>query len=142
MIRYLLNTNVVSEPARPHPSARVLQHIAEHEGEMAIPSVVWHELIFGLERLPVGARRTYLDGYLRTVVRATLPIFPYDAAAAHWHGTERARLQALGRTRPFVDGMVAAVAATRNLILVTRNTADFADFDGLRLEDWFEGDVS
>ena len=71
------------------------------------------------------------------VVGASLPVLPYDAEAAAWHGHERARLEGLGWTRPFADGQVAAVAATRGLVVVTRNTDDFDGYDGLHVEDWF-----
>lgn len=70
------------------------------------------------------------------MVAATLPILPYDARAAALHAQERARLGALGRTPPFADGQIAAIAQTNQLILVTFNTAEFADFAGLALEDW------
>ena len=50
---------------------------------------------------------------------------------------ERARLAAAGRPPPLLDGQIAATAATRNLILVTRNTRDFGCVDGLSLENWF-----
>ncbi len=49
---------------------------------------------------------------------------------------ERARLAAHGRTLPFVDGQIAAIAQTNNLVLVTANAADFRDFAGLTIEDW------
>jgi tRNA(fMet)-specific endonuclease VapC len=65
-----------------------------------------------------------------------LPILPYDEAAAEWHAMERARLAALGRTLPFVDGQIAAIAQTNNLVLVTANAVDFRDFAGLTIEDW------
>ncbi len=49
---------------------------------------------------------------------------------------ERARLSNLGLTPSFVDGQIAAVAATNELILVTANTIDFADFQDLQIENW------
>lgn len=137
MLRYLLDTNVVSELARPEPNEHVREQYRAHEHESAISSVVWHELVYGVERLPAGRRRDVLMQYMEEVVQPTLPILPYDAAAARWHSRERARLERRGRTRPFADGMIAAVAATRSLILITRNTDDFAGFDGLHLENWF-----
>lgn len=139
MIRYLLDTNVVSEVVRPHPEPRVMERYRAHEREAAIASPVWHELVYGVARLAPGRRRDLLARYLDEVVRPTLPVLPYDAEAAQWHARERARLDALGRTPPVVDGMVAAIAATRGLVLVTRNTADVAGFDGLAVEDWFAG---
>ena len=59
-------------------------------------------------------------------------------AAAAWHARERARLAAEGITVPFLDGQIAAVAATNGLILVTGNVKHYACFEGLKVEDWGE----
>ena len=142
MIRYLLDTNIVSEPARPEPEAVVVDRLEAHGGEVALPAPAWHELVYGVERMPHGKRRSYLADYLTEVVRPSMPIIPYDRAAAHWHGTARAALEAEGRSQPFVDGQIAAVAATRSLVLVTRNTSDFEAYEtlmsGLHIENWFD----
>ncbi len=135
-LRYLLDTNVISEPLRPVPHPTVLARLQQFDGTIAIAAIVWHELLFGSARLPASARRTMIDRYLHQVVATTLPILAYDAQSAAWHAHERARLAALGRTPPFADGQIAAVAQTNQLILVTFNTADYADFSGLALEDW------
>jgi predicted nucleic acid-binding protein len=37
---------------------------------------------------------------------------------------------------------IASIARTNNLLLVTRNTADFSAIPGLYLEDWFAGGES
>lgn len=71
------------------------------------------------------------------VVRPSMPIIPYDAAAAQWHGAACAALEAEGWPRPFADGQMAAIAATRDLILVTRNTSDFEFYAELHVENWF-----
>jgi tRNA(fMet)-specific endonuclease VapC len=134
-IRYLLDTNIVSEPLRPEPNAQLLQQLREHENAMAIPVIVWHELRFGAERLPPSLRRTAIERYLAEVVAVTLPILPYDEQAASWHATHRARLVAAGKTAPFADGQIAAIAAVHDLVLVTANTADFADF-AIVVENW------
>ena len=138
MIRYLLDTNVVSEPLRPRPNPAVQQRLAQHGDEVAIASTVWHELLYVMERLPPGRRRSFLRDYLQEVVRAAVPILPFDTPAAEWLARERARLEAAGQMRPLVDGQIAAVAATRGLILVTRNEADFDGYTGLHVENWFE----
>jgi tRNA(fMet)-specific endonuclease VapC len=69
-------------------------------------------------------------------VQASFPILPYDEAAASWHGSERARLEASGRPAPYVDGQIAAVAHANGLVLVTLNTGDFSRFKDLEVEDW------
>lgn len=133
---YLLDANVLSEPLRPDPNPGVMARLVRHQHELATAAPVWHELVFGAGRLPRSRRRRAIERYLEQVVRATLPILPYDAAAAAWHAAERARLVALGRTPPFVDGQIAAIARTNELVLVSANLPDFGEFAGLRVEDW------
>ena len=134
--RYLLDSDVVSEPTRPAPSAQVLDWLARHEGESAIAAPVWHELRFGCERLPPSRRRNSIESYLAEVVLASLPILDYDQRAAEWHARERARLAKVGQTPPFVDGQIAAIARVNDLTLVTRNQRDFRWFEDLRMERW------
>jgi tRNA(fMet)-specific endonuclease VapC len=135
-LRYLLDTSVISEPLRPQPDARTMARLHQHQGVVAIAAVVWHELWYGCERVPPSARRSAIENYLVHVVAATIMVLPYHEAAALWHGRERARLAALGRTPPFADGQVAATAVTHQLTLVTFKTSDYADFSGLSVEDW------
>jgi tRNA(fMet)-specific endonuclease VapC len=135
-LRFLLDTNVVSEPTRLAPNRRLLNRLGRHSGSMGIAAPTWHELRFGCERLPKSRRKEQIEDYLSTVVLVDFPILPYDEAAADWHARERARLRALGRTPSFMDGQIAAIAGVNGLVLVTANRADFADFDHLQLDDW------
>lgn len=133
---YLLDTNIVSEPLRPSPNPHLLRRIGEYEGKIAIASIIWHELLYGCRRLPESKRRDVIERYLFDVVRPAIPVLPYDDRAAQWHAVERARLSRLGRPPSFADGQIAAVAVVHGLTLVTANTADFAHFDGLAVENW------
>jgi tRNA(fMet)-specific endonuclease VapC len=135
-LRYLLDTNVISEPLRPQPDQNVLARLQQHQDALAIASIVWHELLYGAERLAPSTRRTTIERYLYQVVMPTIAVLPYDDQAAAWHAQERARLVQLGRTPAFADAQIAAVARTNQLILVTFNLADYTDFSGLVLEDW------
>lgn len=135
-LKYLLDTNIVSEPLRPKSRDGVLRKLRRHEEEIAISSIVWHELRFGVDRLPSSPRRNAIERYLEDVVLATMPILDYDRAAAEWHAQERARLAARGETPPFADGQIAAIARVHELILVTFNDADFKRFQGIRIQSW------
>lgn len=135
-MKFLLDTNIVSEPLRPAPAQAILDKLRRHRDEIAIAAVVWHELRFGCHRLPPSAKRDAIQRYLDQVILPSMPILPYDQRSAEWHAAERARLAAAGKTPPFVDGQIAAVAAVNGLALVTRNMADFAHFQGLRVIDW------
>ena len=137
-LRYLLDTNVVSESLRPVPNLAVLDRLREHQTEIAIATVVWHELWYGCYRLPLSRKRTVIEAYLKDVVARTIPILAYDQWAAVWHAEERARLAQIGRPAPFADGQIAAVAATNGLSLVTFNLDGYSAFQDLRLEDWRE----
>lgn len=129
MLRFLLDTTVLSEPTRARPDAAVLDALRHHRSAVATASVVWHELTFGVSRLTPGPRRATLEDYLADLSRSSMPILPYDAAAARWHADQRAELASTGWTPAFADGQVAAIAAVNGLEVVTRNTRDFARFD-------------
>ena len=135
-LKYLLDTSIVSEPLRQSPSRAVLRRLRQHGSEAAIASLVWHEMQFGCARLPASRRREAIERYLDEVVSASFPILDYDRTAAEWHARERARLEAAGRTPPFVDGQVAAIACVHDLVLITTNKIDFRAFKGLRVESW------
>src|SRR5688572_5746801 len=135
-LRFLLDTNILSEPLRSRPTPGVLEKMKQHEREICTATIVWHELRYGARRLDDGARKQLIEKYLDEVVGATLPLLPYDANAAAWHADERARLEKIGKTRPFVDGMIGAIAAVNGLVLVTNNLADYEGFAGLDVQSW------
>lgn len=136
-LRYLLDSNILSEPSRPHPNVYVQARLLAHRHTVCTAAPVLHELRYGLARIPDGRRKQALTHYVEHAVSQHLTILPYDRAAALWHAEERARLTAQGRTPPFVDGQIAAIALVNDLTLVTRNTDDFAAFAGLIVENWF-----
>jgi tRNA(fMet)-specific endonuclease VapC len=136
-MKYLLDTNILSEPNRLNPDAQVIERLEQYGGLLATATVVIHELMFGYLRLPTGKRRDVLQDYLESAVLPCLPVLPYDLEAAQRHAQERARLQAQGIVSQFTDGQIAAIAHTRHLILVTRNVDDFKHFAGLAVENWF-----
>ena len=135
-ISYLLDTNIVSELAKAQPNIEVLQKFYKAQQEIAIPSIVWHELRFGWLKMPEGQRKQHISAFLHDVV-SLIPILDYDAHAAKIHAEIRIQTQNIGMNIPFVDGQIAAIAMAQGLILVTRNTKDFQAIDGLRLVNWF-----
>lgn len=132
----LLDTNVVCEATRSRPDPRVMRRLAETEATSALAATTWHELRYGVERLPVGHRREALTAFLNTLVRR-YPVLPYDTRAADWHGVQRARLESSGAGASAADGQIAATAVTNGLTLVTRNLSDFAGFTELRTSSWW-----
>lgn len=135
-LRYLLDTSIVSSPIAAKPNPGILDKLEKHGHECAIAAPVWHELTYGCQRLPRGKRREALETYLRDVVLASFQVLAYDEASAHWHGLERARLEGLGKTAPYVDGQIAAIAHVNELTLVTVNIKDFSRFKNVDVENW------
>lgn len=138
-LTYLLDTNILSEPARNQPNARVMHYFAEKDGQYATAAIVWHELCYGCACLPDSKRKQHLQSYLATLEDNNLIILPYDQAAAQWFAEQRATMKSQGLTPAYADGEIAAIAAVNQLTLVTRNIQDFLDFEGLELANWFEG---
>lgn len=136
-IRFLLDTNILSEPLRPRPNSSVVRMLQQQEGAIATATVVFHELLFGCYRLPIESnKRKIIETYLHKEVKQKIPFFSYDLAAAEWFAMERARLTAIGKSPAYADGQIAAIAQVNNLILVTNNIIDYQDFQNLKIENW------
>jgi tRNA(fMet)-specific endonuclease VapC len=135
VIRYLLDTNVLSELAYQEPDAQLAARVTRQLAACAIPAPAVDELEYGIDRLPAGAKQQSLRRWLAALI-SDLPVIPIDAYCALWHGRERARLTKIGRKPAFFDGLIASVAVVNELTLITRNLADFRQFHGIVLQDW------
>jgi tRNA(fMet)-specific endonuclease VapC len=138
-LKYLLDTNIISELMRPAPNPRIAKKINLCKEEIATASIVVHELLYGGLRLPESKKRKAFLDYINDSA-LNLPIFSYDHRAAHCHAIERARLSKIGKTLAFADGQIASIAFSNDLILVTNNVADFQYFKNLKIENWFENE--
>lgn len=136
-VSLLLDTNIISELIKAEPHPHVLQQFQIYKNEIAIPSLVWHELRFGWLRMPNSKRKQAIGIFMHEVV-SLLPVLPYDTTAAKIHAEIRVEAQRIGQTLPFADGQIAAITMSQGLSLVTRNTKDFELIRGLRLINWFE----
>ncbi len=137
-MKYLLDTNVLSEPMKKAPNVGVLTMLAERSVDSGISAPTWHELLRGALRVPRGKRRVAILDYLEARVFQAFPILPYDHVAARWHAEERSRLEAVGKTPPYIDGQIASIASTTGLTLVTGNIRDFESFQDLLIESWLQ----
>jgi tRNA(fMet)-specific endonuclease VapC len=135
-MRYLLDTNVLSEAIKTIPNKNVITMVERHQDEIVTAAPVWHELQFGYQRLPQSRKREIIASFLNDILRRTMLILPYDKRAAEWHAKERSRLSSRGVAPSFVDGQIASIAGVNDLILVTRNIVDFKRFSKLKLENW------
>ena len=135
-MKYLLDTNVLSEAVKAEPDRKVMAMLERHQDEIATAAPVWHELLFGCLRLPVSRKRDMIETYLENVVLRNMDILPYDERSAEWHAQQRAKLSMQGKVPSFVDGQIAAIAWVHDMILVTRKTHDFKSFEDIRVLNW------
>ena len=134
---FLLDTHIISEVTKPAPNPALVATLVKHERSCALAAATLEELVFGCARLQSAVRRAWFGRWIDGLVQR-MTVLPYDAKAAIWLGTERARLATLGRPIARTDGEIAAVAVVHGLTLVTRNTKDFEVFEGLSRRDWFK----
>ena len=137
---YLLDTNIISETTKPSPSQSVLNSIAENFDHSCICSVIWAEILTGIKTLTNGKRKDALLNYYLNTIQKAYDILPFDSFAASIYSDLVEWLKNKGNPLPKFDLMIAATAISNNLILVTRNTADFEPIkqvSNLMIENWF-----
>jgi len=134
-MKLLLDTNVISDFVRGVES--VQQRLrSTAPADIAVSTVTVMEISFGLARSAPRARR------IAPVVEALLAAvttLDYGDGDARETGHIRAELELLGRSIGLCDAMLAGVARSRNLTMVTHNLSEFSRVDGLRVADWREG---
>ena len=72
--RYLLDTNVLSEPLRAVPNPGIVNRLRQTADLCVTAAPVWQELLFGLRRMPPSRRRS-TEIYLTNEVRASFEGF-------------------------------------------------------------------
>ena len=124
----LVDTNVVSEPLRPIPEARVVEWLdAQALETLYVSAITVAELRFGVQFLPAGRRRDRLHEDLE---RKVLPMFAgrvlvFDLPASQAYAELMAQARAAGLAIATSDGYIAATAVANGMMVATRDTAPF-----------------
>ena len=124
----LLDTDVVSEPLRPAPDARVIEWIdAQPLETLFLSAITVAELRAGLALLPGGKRRT---GLQQNLEKRVLPLFagrvlPFDLACTQAYAVLLARARKAGLAIATADGYIAAIAAANGFTVATRDAGPF-----------------
>ena len=125
-MRFLLDTNVLSELRKPRPHGAVLAwSAAQPPFSYAIPSIALYELQAGVEivRQHDLGKAAEIEQWMGKLSRVAI-ILPLDDAAA----IETAKLMHGKSLDLLEDAMIAAIAKTRGLTIATRNSKHFASF--------------
>jgi tRNA(fMet)-specific endonuclease VapC len=130
-MRYVLDTNTCIYALKLR--GRVVERMREHgPDEIVITIITLAELWF-------GAHRSVRRAVVRREVDAFLEPFemlPFDREAADSYSRVRFDLERTGRPIGERDLLIASIALSRDLTVVTHNLREFARVPGLKTEDW------
>jgi tRNA(fMet)-specific endonuclease VapC len=134
-MKYLLDTNTCIRYLNRRSTSIVDRLDSESPDDIVVCSVTRGELFVGAVKSQNPSKtRAQQDEFL-----APLATLPFDDAAAEHYGRIRGQLEMVGTPIGPNDLLIAAIALTHNLIVLTHNTREFGRVAGLRIEDW-EGD--
>lgn len=135
-MKYLLDANLISEPQRPRPEARVLDWLfAQDQASLFVSSLVLAEIWQGVLALPPNPRRSRLEAFAQELP-SQYRVLNFDARAARAWG---ALVNGQGHDMPLLDSLLGAVALSRGLVLVTRNEPHFHRAGVKLFNPWLEG---
>jgi tRNA(fMet)-specific endonuclease VapC len=131
-VKYLLDTNTCVEILRNRNPNVISRMKSQRLQDLVICSIVRAELVYGAHRSqhPV-ANLALIERFV-----APLSKLPFDDDSADVYGVIRVELERAGHSIGPNDTIIAAIALSRNLTLVTHNTAEFSRVSGLVIDDW------
>jgi tRNA(fMet)-specific endonuclease VapC len=130
-MRYLLDTNVISELMR-KPRGAIAQRIAEvGESNVCTSIIVAAELRFGARKK--GSER--LTAQVEAILGA-LEVLPFDSPCDTTYAAIRTELEKAGTPIGGNDLLIAAQAVTHQLVIVTDNESEFRRVNGVYAENW------
>ena len=126
-MNYLLDTCVISELVKPSPDKHVVGWLMSIANERLFLSVITiGEIRKGLAKLPDSKRNNNLTNWLNTLLEDYQNrIYPINLTVAENWGMIQGVAEKNGKPMSSLDSLIAAIAYTHNLILVTRNEQDF-----------------
>ena len=123
-MKYLVDANVLSEPTKPAPAARVVDWLRRHDAELTVSPIILGELEYGILLLPSGRKRTRLLDWFSSGIRR-INVIDLDAETARVWAMLLAELKRKGRAMSIKDSLIAATAKQHELAIATRNVGDY-----------------
>jgi predicted nucleic acid-binding protein len=130
-MRYLIDTNVISEMSKPKPSETVVRWIKRiPETDLFISVVSIGEIVYGINKLSDKPRRMKLSAWLDRVIYEGFEgrLLDINIDVMRVWGEMYAMLP---RSLPVQDSFIAATAIANNLTVATRNVKDFTGISEL-----------
>lgn len=138
---FLLDTCVVFELVRKHPSAFVLAWLdGQREVDLFLSVLTFRELQKGIVRLPESPKRSRLQAWTDHDLhdRFAGRVLDIDYEVASLAGKSQGSAESEGDTLPVIDSLIAATAIHHRLVVVTRNVRDLTRCGAEVLNPWEE----
>ena len=134
----ILDTNVLSALMRDVPDEVVVSWLDRQPAtSIWTTSITVFEIVAGLERMPVGRRRTALsEAFENLLEQLGQRVAVFDDQAARAAGNLTAVRQTKGRAGELRDTMMAGIALAHHASLATRNVSHFADIGTTVIDPW------
>jgi toxin FitB len=135
------DTNVVSELMKAEPSSGVRAWVLGHgHHELRITAITVAEILYGIERLPNGRRKTALrEAAVEVFSRFTEDVLAFDLAAATVYPEIVDHRDRQGTPISGYDAQIAAICRSNGATLATRNERDFAGVGVELINPWSPG---
>lgn len=123
----VLDTNIVSEMMKSAPNPAVRAWLNRQAAEtLYLSSITIAELLFGVATLPNGKRKDALHQTIAGLLELFQNrVLPFDAAAARCYADLATIARQNGRGFPTPDGYIAAIAVSRDFLVVSRDVAPY-----------------
>jgi len=138
-MKYLIDTNVISELIARQPNPKVVGWIDQLDPEMVYLSVITiGEIRKGIEKLPAAKRKDAIKQWLESdlLVRFEGRIVAITVQTMLQWGELMARLERKGKPMGAIDSLIAATALEGQYVLATRNAEDFQNTDVSVINPW------
>jgi predicted nucleic acid-binding protein len=131
---FLFDADVLSNVMKRAPSPALLGRLAMLPAERQFTTAITvGEIVYGAQR---SSRSDYFLAQLEERVIGNMRVLPFDTSAARVYGRLRAELEQRGTSVDMPDLMIAAIAMSREMTVITGNVRHFAKVPGLSVEDW------
>ena len=136
MIAYLLDTNICIHLLKDQFSiAQKIEDIGL--SSFCISEITVAELIYGVENGNDIQRETNLKN-INQLISAFSDRTLLIGDCFYEYARQKSNLRRIGRTVGEFDLLIGSTAIVNDLILVTRNTKDFINLNGIKLENWID----
>lgn len=124
-MNWLLDADVLSQPAKRRGDARVIAWLEAHEAQCYTSAIVIAQLAYWV-RTKEGRDRTELQAWLRELVDSLEGrIIGFNVSLAHVWAEQKFLLEKAGTPMPVEDSLIAATARRHGLTVATGNDRHF-----------------